>query len=192
MKGRPIDDAQFFFGYVFLTKLSFHILFLFVSHTHPSQEGSWAHPVLRFFWKVYVLICEIMQTHLSSIRVWMDDLCSEGGQRVYDKKRCCTVSRYQNDHFLWYNVMFEQISHVRTTVRGHPQLSEVQAAKSFQFWCFWPVLRKVEMRACETLRSWAERLGGLAITALPGASRSFNPPLHHGRQKGGQWGLWNY
>jgi len=28
LKGRPIDDDQFFFGYVLLTKLSFRILFL--------------------------------------------------------------------------------------------------------------------------------------------------------------------
>ena len=36
---------------------------------------------------------------------------------------------------------------------------------------------KVETRACETLRSCAMRLRGLAVTTLPGASRSFNPAL---------------
>jgi len=36
---------------------------------------------------------------------------------------------------------------------------------------------KVAARACETLRSWAKCLRGLAITTLPGASRSFNPAL---------------
>jgi len=34
--------------------------------------------------------------------------------------------------------------------------------------CFW----KVETRACEKLRSCAKRLGGIAVTPLPGASRS--------------------
>jgi len=29
--------------------------------------------------------------------------------------------------------------------------------------------------ACETLRSYAKRLGVLAVTTLPGASRSFDP-----------------
>jgi len=36
---------------------------------------------------------------------------------------------------------------------------------------------KFETRARETLRSCAKRLGGLAVTILPGASRSFNPAL---------------
>ena len=36
---------------------------------------------------------------------------------------------------------------------------------------------KVETRLCETLRSCAMRLRGLAVTTLPGASRSFNPAL---------------
>ena len=36
---------------------------------------------------------------------------------------------------------------------------------------------KVETRACETLRSCARRLRGLAVKAFPGASRSFNPGL---------------
>jgi len=36
---------------------------------------------------------------------------------------------------------------------------------------------KFDTRACETLRSCPMRLGGLAVTTLPGASRSFNPAL---------------
>jgi len=36
---------------------------------------------------------------------------------------------------------------------------------------------KLETRACETLRSCARRLRGLAVKTLPGASRSFNPAL---------------
>ena len=39
---------------------------------------------------------------------------------------------------------------------------------------------KVETRACETLPICAKRLGGLATTTLPGASRSFNPALVKG------------
>jgi len=58
-----------------------------------------------------------------------------------------------------------------------PIVPEAQAAKSYQFWRVWPVLLQVEKRACETLRSCAKRLGGLAATTLPGASRSFNPAL---------------
>jgi len=36
---------------------------------------------------------------------------------------------------------------------------------------------KVETKARATLRSCAKHLGGLAVTTLPGASRSFNPAL---------------
>ena len=35
---------------------------------------------------------------------------------------------------------------------------------------------KFEARACETLRSCAKRLGGLAVTILPGASRHLIRP----------------
>jgi len=37
---------------------------------------------------------------------------------------------------------------------------------------------KVETRVCVTLLSCAKRVGGLAVTTLPGASSSFNPVLH--------------
>jgi len=37
-----LDDAQFFLGYVLLTKPSFCIIFLSsASCAHPSQEGLW-------------------------------------------------------------------------------------------------------------------------------------------------------
>jgi len=39
---------------------------------------------------------------------------------------------------------------------------------------------RVETRACKTLRSCAMRLGVLAVTILPRASRSFNPAVHVG------------
>ena len=53
----------------------------------------------------------------------------------------------------------------------------MQVAKSHQFWLFDRCFCNVETRACETLRSCAKRLGGVAVTILPGASRSFNPAL---------------
>jgi len=48
---------------------------------------------------------------------------------------------------------------------------------------------KVETRACETLSICAKCLGGLAVTILPGASRSFNPPLLMRRARG-RTALW--
>jgi len=38
---KGIDDTQSFLGYVWSTKLSFHILFSSASRAHPSQEGFW-------------------------------------------------------------------------------------------------------------------------------------------------------
>ena len=41
----------------------------------------------------------------------MDDLCREDGQKVYDRKDCCLVSRQQKLRFLWYNFVFEQTTY---------------------------------------------------------------------------------
>jgi len=74
--------------------------------------------------------------------------------------------------------MFEQINHVRTTVHGHPQLSLMcRLPNRISFDVFDRCFCKVETRVCETLGSCAKRLGGLAVTTLTGASRSFNPAL---------------
>jgi len=120
----------------------------------------------------------------------MDDLCCEAGQRVYDKKGCCVVS--QKDRFLWYNFLFKQINH-----RGNWDWSCTAVRKITTFEqpdmlnpsCFWSVgntssfdifdqcFCKVETRACESLRSFTKRLGGLVATTLPGTSRSRNPAL---------------
>jgi len=53
----------------------------------------------------------------------MDNLCSEDGQRVYDKKYYCVASRQQKDRFLSYNLLFQQTKYMRTAVHGHPQLA---------------------------------------------------------------------
>ena len=53
--------------------------------------------------------------------MWMDDLCSEDGRRVYDKERLlCSVMVAKKSFFLWYNFLFEQMNHIRTAVYGHP------------------------------------------------------------------------
>jgi len=38
---QKVYDFPFFLGYIFLTKLSFHIIFSLASCAHPSQEGLW-------------------------------------------------------------------------------------------------------------------------------------------------------
>jgi len=47
----------------------------------------------------------------SLIHMSMDDLCREDGQKVYDRKDCCLVSRQQKLRFLWYNFVFEQTTY---------------------------------------------------------------------------------
>jgi len=77
--------------------------------------------------------------------------------------------------------MFEQIkliNHIRTAVHDHPQLSlKRRQPNRISFDVFDRCFCKVETRVCETLLSCAKRFGGLAVTTLPGASRSFNPAL---------------
>jgi len=64
------------------------------------------------------------------------------------------------------------------TLQGRPHLSlKCRLPNRNSFDVFDRCFCKVETRACETLRSCAKRLGGLAVTTLPGASRSFNPAL---------------
>jgi len=63
-------------------------------------------------------------------------------------------------------------------VIGHAQLSlKCRLPNRISFDVFYPWMCKVETRACETLRSCDKRLGGLAVTTSPGASRWFNPAL---------------
>jgi len=77
-----------------------------------------------------------------------------------------------------HHCMFEQINHKGTAVRGHPQLSlKCRLSNRISVDVFDRCFYKVETRACETPRSCAQRLRGLAVTTLPGASRSFNPAL---------------
>jgi len=108
----------------------------------------------------------------------MDDWCSEDGQGVYEKKIVVKCHGSKNIVFFVINFLFEQINHIRTAVHGYTQLClkcRLPNRVSFDFFdrCFC----KVENRACETLHSCAKRLPGLAVTILPGASRSFNPAL---------------
>jgi len=61
-------------------------------------------------------------------------------------------------------------------VIGHSQLSlKFRLPNRISFDVSYRCICKVE--ACETLRSCAKRLGGLAVTISPGASRCFNPAL---------------
>jgi len=77
-----------------------------------------------------------------------------------------------------HHCVFEQINHIRTAVRGHPQLSlKCRLPNRIRFDVFDRRFCKVQTRACETLRSCAQGLGGPAVTILLGASGSFNPAL---------------
>jgi len=86
------------------------------------------------------------------------------------------MSKLQSHHW-----MFEQIkliNHTRTAVHDHPQLPlKCRLPNRINFDAFDRCFCKAETRACESLLSCAKRLGGLAVTTLPGASRSFNPAL---------------
>jgi len=63
-------------------------------------------------------------------------------------------------------------------VIGHSQLPlKCRLSNRISFDLFYRCICKVETRACETLRSCAKRLGGLAVTISLGASRRFNPAL---------------
>ena len=76
------------------------------------------------------------------------------------------------------NKLFKLVNHIRATIHGHPQLFlKHKLPNRICFGVFDRCFCKVETRACETLLSCAKRLGGLAVTTLPGASRSFNPAL---------------
>ena len=95
--------------------------------------------------------------------MWMDDLCSEDGQRVYDKKDCCVVSRRQK-HLYVMNFFCEQINHTRTAAHAHSQSSlKCRLPNGISFYVFGRCFCKAETRACETLRSCAKRLRGLAF-----------------------------
>jgi len=85
-----------------------------------------------------------------------------------------------------HHCMFELIkvaNHIRTTVHDHPQLSlRCRLPNHINFDVFDRCFCKVETRVCEALLSCVKRLGDLAVTTLPGASRSFKPALtapHH-------------
>ena len=86
------------------------------------------------------------------------------------------MSEFQSHH-----CMFEQIkwvNHIRTAVHDHPQLSlKCRLPNRISFDVFDRCFCKVDTMVCETLLSCAKRLGDLAVTTLPGASRSFNPAL---------------
>jgi len=94
-------------------------------------------------------------------------------QQVLTICLCWQRSELQSHH-----CMFEQINHIGTAVHGHPQLSlKWRLPNRIRFDVFDPCFCKVQTRACETPCSCAQRLGGLAVKTLPGASRSFNPTL---------------
>jgi len=73
--------------------------------------------------------------------------------------------------------MGEQIKHIRTAVHSQPNSLKCKLPNRISFNVFDRCFCKVETRACETQRSCANRLGGLTVTILLGASRSFNPGL---------------
>ena len=105
---------------------------------------------------------------LNKLGMWMDNLCSEDGQRVYDKKDCCVVSQQQKDRFSWYTFLFAQISYIRTAVLGHSRLS-LKCKLPNQFSRFWPVL----------LQSW--NVGMCNVTQL---RKRFTGPRGHDFARG--------
>jgi len=106
----------------------------------------------------------------------MDDLCSEDVKKVIGKNDCCVVcDGSKKIVFFVIQLLFEQINRIRTTVHGDPQLSlECTMLNRISFDVFDRCFYKVATRAFEMLRSCAKQLKGLAVTALPGASCSFN------------------
>ena len=73
--------------------------------------------------------------------------------------------------------MSEQIKHIRTAVHSQPNSLKCKLPNRISFNVFDRCFCRVETKSCEKLRICAKRLGGLAVTILPGASRSFNPAL---------------
>jgi len=73
--------------------------------------------------------------------------------------------------------MSEQIKHIRTVVHSQPNSLKCKLANRISFNVFDRCFCRVETKSCEKLRICAKRLGGLAVTILPWASRSFNPAL---------------
>jgi len=109
--------------------------------------------------------CYATKTNSRTIRQQVTQFASAGTE--------ADMSELQSHH-----CMFEQINHTATAVHGHPQLSlKCRLPNRIRFDVFDRCFCKVETRSCETLRSCAQRLGRLAVTTLPGASRSFNPAL---------------
>ena len=83
-----------------------------------------------------------------------------------------------------HHCVFEQINDIGTAVHGHLQLFlKCRLPNHISFDIFDRCFCKVETRACETLRSSAQRLGGPAVTTLPGAWRSLNQVLRPGGWK---------
>jgi len=81
--------------------------------------------------------------------------------------------------FLWYYSLSEQINHIlKSPFIVTPNWSlKCRLPNRISFDVFRRCFCKVETTACETLRSSAQRLDGLAVTSLPGVSRSINPAV---------------
>ena len=96
-------------------------------------------------------------------------ICAVQLVREYDKKDCFFVIQRFLNWLTTYAPPYQDTPNCLWSAA-----CQIVSILTFIDRCFC----KVETRACETLRSCAKRLGGLAVTTLPGASCSFNPALY--------------
>ena len=105
-------------------------------------------------------------------------------ESLSQKRWLCIVSHCRGSKKMFFcdKLPFEQINYIRTAV--HLSL-KCRLPNRITFDIFGRCFCKVEMRACETLRSCATRLGTSRWQLCPGASHSFNPVLLRGHQSMG-------
>jgi len=120
----------------------------------------------------------------------MDDLCSalhcqwRSSESLWQKWLLCSVTVAKMS-FFFDKLSVWTINHIRTAVHGHltPNCLWGRLPNRISFDFFARCFCKVKTSACETQHSCAKGLGGLAVTILLGASRSFNPAQHIVKQQ---------